>query len=450
MTRIVFVLFGVLLLVTGAALAETEDSALIRVEEQLLLMPTEKAMSMIKKGIPGVRSYTVLGETTILLGTRSLPAALSKAKLDYEKVPVGENVQVWLLTTKDPGFPELSGPGLHVILRGPGFRVFLADETTKMGLAHLMSDFSRIDPLPKNQVVLTPAIAPDKVRRSTPLNGFLGKLDMETFRRDVFSLADLKTRYTYSQGALQALDSCEKAFRELGLTTRRLPFSGSGTKRDNLEAVQPGTGDPEAGEVLVVGHLDSTSNQASTLAPGADDNGSGAAGVLALARLFKGLAPKSSIRYVLFLGEEQGLVGSKSYAGALDEATVGRIRLVINMDMIGFDAVAPLSILIEAAAADRPVVERLSELARICTTLSHQISYNPWGSDHVPFLKRKIPAVLTIESEFDSNPTYHKTTDVPEKVNFELCREILRLNAAAVVEFAGVPIPEANNARPGR
>ena len=66
-----------------------------------------------------------------------------------------------------------------------------------------------------------------------------------------------------------------------------------------------------------------------------------------------------------------------------------------------------------------------------------QGSDRAWGSDHVPFLQKQVPCVLTIEDEFEANHNYHKTTDTTKSVNKDLCHEILKLNAATLLTYAG-------------
>ncbi|MBI3038957.1 M28 family peptidase, partial [bacterium] len=89
----------------------------------------------------------------------------------------------------------------------------------------------------------------------------------------------------------------------------------------------------------MVGHLDSISPNPMNLAPGADDDGSGAAGVLALARFSNGLKGRANIRFLITLGEEQGMLGSKAYVSAMTAEEIAKTRNVITMDMIGFDKI---------------------------------------------------------------------------------------------------------------
>jgi hypothetical protein len=403
-----------------------------------LVIPTASLEAVQQAAGTNLLSFTVLGTHTVLQGGTTLYEQVKGLGCLTNSTPFRKGEQAWLLTTKDTQVRRRSFPGVRTVLLVLGNRVVLANETAKMGMASSMSDFSKIDPLPENEVVITPPRTSQRREPGTPMSELLKRLDFETYFAEVQAMADFKTRSTYTVQADRAIEYCDKIMQDLGLKTRRIPFTSSGSKKDNLEGRQEGFDPANAGEVLIVGHLDSTSPQASTLAPGADDNGSGAAGVLALARFMKGLNPRASIRYVLFLGEEQGLLGSKAYVASLQPAEIAKIRAVINMDMIGFDKTPPLSMVIETASFNKAMAELMSDLAAKHTALTSQISYNPWGSDHVPFLKKEIPTVLTIESEYDANPTYHKTNDTPEKLNQDLCREILKLNAATLVELASV------------
>ncbi len=442
------------LLVTGFLLLLCSGlaAAAPRAAEWASLLPTAEVTDLLQQMGTGNEVFTTLGGTTVVRSGPQFIENLKKKKaadLPMTELAAGESL--WLLTTKDPALREVVFPGVRVLWKGSGFRVLAATETGKMGLAAKMSDFSRLDPLPANEVVLTPPRKPAwKSRPREPLDGLLDLVDPAAFKADLEALVDLKTRYTYADGAGKAIDYCEKVFQGLSLQTRRLPFQSSSTKRENLEAFFPGAAADQAGEVIVIGHLDSTSEKASTFAPGADDNGTGAAGVLALARLVaRAKTARADVRFLVVLGEEQGILGSKAYVAGLSPSALARIRYVINMDMIGFDRTPPLSLLIETSSFNTAMAEKTADLAGRYTTMSSQISYHAWGSDHVPFLNKKIPAILTIESEFDDNPNYHRTTDLMPAVNLDLCRQILRLNAALLGEYAGVQLPPAEEGRAG-
>lgn len=403
-------------------------------------MPTETAKSVIQKADDSQVAHTTIGATTVVICRGRFAEDLVKRHPEAVAMPFRPGEEAWLLSTKDPALRGRVFPGAREVFSRQGYHVLLAGETARMGLSRWLSDFTRLDPLPEDTVVLTPPSRPGRSKSAPadPVAAFVDRIDRTLFTADLKAISDLQTRYTYAAGGMKALDYCENALKEMGLQIRRQAFGSSGAPSANIEAVQPGFDPANAGEVVIIGHLDSTSPKASTLAPGADDNGSGAAGVLALARLMQGRKGRATVRYVVVMGEEQGLLGSRAYVAALSPAEITGFRAVINMDMIGFDAKPPLSVVLETAAFNQTMADRIAELAAVYTTLSTQISTNPWGSDHVPFLKKQIPTVLTIESEYDDNPTYHQVTDTFDRVNLNLAWQILRLNAAMLAESASV------------
>lgn len=425
--------FAAFLSCTAAGAADVES-------RWAVALPTETAKSVITKADDSQIAYTTIGATTIVICRGRFAEDLVRRNPEASTMPFRPGEEAWLLSTKDPALRGRVFPGVREVFNRQGYHVVLAGETARMGLARWLSEFTRLDPLPEDTVVLTPPSRPGRSEPAPedPVAAFVSGIDRALFAADLKALSDLQTRYTYAAGGMKALDYCEQSLKEMGLSVRRQAFGSSGAPSANIEAVQPGFDPANAGEVVIIGHLDSTSPKASTLAPGADDNGSGAAGVLALARLMQGRKGRASVRYVLVMGEEQGLLGSKAYVSGLSPAEIAGLRAVINMDMIGFDATAPLSAVLETAAFNRPMAERMAELAAAYTTLSTQISTNPWGSDHVPFLKKQVPTVLTIESEYDDNPTYHQVTDIFDRVNLDLAHQILRLNAAMLAESASV------------
>jgi len=99
------------------------------------------------------------------------------------------------------------------------------------------------------------------------------------------------------------------------------PYTFSSTSARNVIATKTGAEFPNR-IVILGGHLDSTSPSASTNAPGANDNASGTAGVLATADILKNYSFKNTIKFIAFTGEEQGLFGSEHYANAAAAAGI--------------------------------------------------------------------------------------------------------------------------------
>lgn len=406
------------------------------------VVASESGYEMIKKSGSGGETYAQFGDVLIISSGDSFNDKIIKSD-PITTLPVRPGEKLYLITTKDPAIFNMVFPGTRTVYRNQGFIVLLAGETAAMNLMSKQSDFTRVELLPKNRVILSAPLTTGitRIKSEDAIARFVNELDMKAFMHDLNSLVDFKTRYSYVAPAQDSIDHCEKVFKDMGYSTRQQPFSISSSRTSNLIAEIKGTDSEKYGQILVVGHLDSISEAPRTSAPGADDNGSGAAGVMALARLLKesGLKPAATIKFVLFMGEEQGLYGSKAYVKALDAAERPTIKAVFNLDMIGFDKVSPLSVMLETSSFNRPMAETMQKLALDYANFTMQTSYNAWGSDHAPFLQAKIPAMLTIESEFASNPNYHKTSDLIKSINQDLCLQILRLNAAAMYTYAIAP-----------
>jgi len=103
----------------------------------------------------------------------------------------------------------------------------------------------------------------------------------------------------------------------------------------NVEATLPGAVDPEE-SYLLCGHFDSISEVAALRAPGADDNASGTALVVAAARALSGTRFEKTLTFVCFSGEENGLRGSADYAARFSKNGSPPLG-VINADMVGYD-----------------------------------------------------------------------------------------------------------------
>jgi leucyl aminopeptidase len=157
---------------------------------------------------------------------------------------------------------------------------------------------------------------------------------------------------------------------------------------NNVEAELAGS-EPQEGMVLITAHLDSTAcvpdpdvpcrdyDSTNDPAPGADDDASGIAGVLAAARAITRLSatkqPKRTIRLVLFNAEEMGLVGSKEYAQ--EQAALGKpIVAVYQMDMMGYNKEEPRTYEIHAGADRQEVQDASRVLAQRIEELSQQVS----------------------------------------------------------------------------
>lgn len=282
----------------------------------------------------------------------------------------------------------------------------------------------------------------------------------------------LKSRHILEDGNARAVEQLVSDLYAAGrgrLQVRRHTFSYAGRTLQNIEAELVGAS-PEL--VLVTAHLDSTAaaereyDPRNDPAPGADDDASGVAGVLAVAERLAHLAADSvlprTIRFVLFNAEEQGLIGSRAYARR-SKARGEAIVAVLQMDMIGFNEKAPRTWELHAGFEASAAVEaQCIALASLLAALAPQVaptfpppqvhrSEGPTGdpasgrSDHASFQAYGYPACLISEDFFmgapdglpaDANPNYHRAADTAIDPAYAV--ELTRVVAAAAWTAASV------------
>jgi hypothetical protein len=273
------------------------------------------------------------------------------------------------------------------------------------------------------------------------IQALVDRISRAPFEADLTELVALPTRFSTSNHYKTACDLAEQKLASFGLATSRQAISVNGTPSANVIARRNGTGPASRGVILVSAHLDSVNHEgtASSKAPGADDDGSGSAGVIAIARALKEKTGINDLVFVLFGGEEQGLFGSKHFVRSLSSAQRARIRAVVNMDMIGRLNIATPTVLVEGRALSQSMIDGLSAAASTYTTLAIETSLNAANSDHVSFLDKNIAAVLTIEGADSTNEEIHTARDTLDHINFDLALQILRMNTAFVAEALDSP-----------
>jgi len=243
------------------------------------------------------------------------------------------------------------------------------------------------------------------------------------------------TRHTPNAKCDQAEQYVFERFQALGFTDVAYdPFSFSGTNARNVVATLPGVETP--GHVVILGaHLDSTSPIASTSAPGANDNASGVAGLLAAAEILRQHSFRSTIRFIAFTGEEQGLYGSTHYANAA-AAGPDTVDAAVIYDMIGwYDNLNQIDI--EGETEWLPVMNVMDDACAEYTGLDTQIQLFSFGSDHVPFQNVNIPSFLAIESEYGDYPCYHQACDTTGWNDSVFVADVVRAGIATVAHLAG-------------
>ncbi len=295
------------------------------------------------------------------------------------------------------------------------------------------------------------------------------RISQETLKKHVYTLASdsLQGRGTGSLGQIKAAAYCGKTFNDLHLwpllkTSNGFsffqPFYFEKVSRFGLSNFQPYVltdelpdksneirtghnviaffkGTDTTGQcVVITAHYDHLGIQYGNYYPGADDDASGTASVFAIAEAFaqlgqKGVMPKKNIVFVLFSGEEMGLLGSKYFVNS-GVVSLNNIVCDLNIDMVGR---------IDRKHRKRPdycyligsdfISKNLHNINEEANTKSVQLeldySYNSaqdpnqyyYRSDHYNFAKYNIPVIFFMDGE---HPDYHRVTDTADKINYEL------------------------------
>jgi len=212
---------------------------------------------------------------------------------------------------------------------------------------------------------------------------------------------------------------------------------------ENLIFSLAGRGDPRR-KVIICAHYDSQNTEWGQspylTAPGADDNGTGVAGVLECARILKNCLTDYTVEFVLFDGEEEGLHGSRHFAENMDGSQ--ECRAVINLDMIGADysSGSIFQIAGRASHTDSSLYLLISETAGLLglAIRPEYLSSSP-VSDHRSFWENipDVPSLLIIEGGFIDNPYYHSSEDTAGNVNYDYCAGVVRAALAAAARVAG-------------
>jgi Peptidase family M28 len=250
---------------------------------------------------------------------------------------------------------------------------------------------------------------------------------------------------------------------DFGFSPISLPFEGG----INIFAERPGI-DPDAGAILVGAHYDTVPG-----APGADDNATGVATVLEVARLLGKTSTPRTLQLAFFDLEEAGLLGSLAFAAS--EADADTLRGAIILDMVGFACHTPgcqsypkglptgtlpdmgnfLAVLgdaehlplLKAFKSDRS--NDLPQVVSLPIPVRGVLTPDLLRSDHAPFWFQGIGAVMVTDTANFRNPNYHQPSDLPETIDrsfFNGSAQVVVNATAALLNSQGslsTPVSEA-------
>lgn len=275
-----------------------------------------------------------------------------------------------------------------------------------------------------------------RLTQRTALSAYDFQIDQTRLKRHMNHLCTNSSRFTFTDSYFEMADYCYEHFATLGFEVEKQSFQvtiGS-TERDTVNVIGKKQGyDPNPKVFIVCAHLDSINKNGHSLsAPGADDNASGTTGVLEIASQLAQFEFKHSVLFILFGAEELGLHGSRHFVNnmGIENEMLG----IINMDMVGRNNDSKHGVLIEGHQVSKELVKAVAEKAMALTDLDVKVSYNPYASDHIPFIEKRLPAILTIEGSDSSNKDIHTERDILDVIDYDLMDKILLINTIQAYE----------------
>lgn len=277
----------------------------------------------------------------------------------------------------------------------------------------------------------------DQFERGVALANLVSRSNLE---QSVRALESFHTRHTASPNRSQVTDWLVEQFRGFGYNDVNLdPFTRNGLNLNNVICVKPGQNDATE-TIILCGHYDSiinsSPNNTTLRAPGANDNATGIAVILETARLLAAEPLDRTVQFACFTGEEQGFLGAEAYSAKVKQANLN-LRFLLNLDQIGFPS-ATKEVVIEHDKGnvlpnnDQPSNLLAQTLAQVAQTRLN-IPIGTAGierSDYMPFEALG----YTVVGLYESGPYEHQHTnrDTSEKIDFDYLVNMAKITVAAM------------------
>jgi Zn-dependent M28 family amino/carboxypeptidase len=287
----------------------------------------------------------------------------------------------------------------------------------------------------------------EKLRKETITKTLNTDLNADSLQSVVEWMQGMGTRFALSDNRRNVAIKIMKRFKMMGFDEARIDsFMINKTYRGinyqqwqyNVIATLEGNSYPDS-ICIIGGHYDNNliTGDPFLLVPGANDNASGVAAALEIARVMKknNYSPESTIEFIAFGAEELGLYGSSTYASDSRQRSK-KIRFFLNNDMIAYQSG------INKSGWTVNIIDYNNsgylrrEAERMCgrfTLLKFQNdNTDNKQSDSYPFYTNSFKALFFTSNFLD--PNYHTLNDLAENCNFEYCCEIVKINCSFLVD----------------
>ena len=305
--------------------------------------------------------------------------------------------------------------------------------------------------------VVSPALSEQSENTNNAKQAMLlaQQMDIELLMEDVRWLADdaREGRASGFPGEDAAAQWLVKRYQNLGLQpfkqagfsgymhTFTFPYDDEYVQGENIIGVLPG--DRNADEfVVIAAHYDHLGIKEGEIYNGADDDASGVAALLEMARVFvdSGISPQKSIVFISFTGEEIGHIGSSNFCKQMIMRHATDKFTVLNLEMLGAVKETYINIWDQDNILTKPIIAAVaaaSEQLEIPMIVSTGL--DP-GSDAVELLECDITATTMDtgggEDFYDNHPHYHAATDDPEHIDQDVFLKAAQVATIAIWRLA--------------
>ena len=286
---------------------------------------------------------------------------------------------------------------------------------------------------------------PQELYLHPTISSIVDQVSKENLKSYIKDLQDFQTRYSSTPNCEEAGDFIYNFFVQNRIKAEydNFSFEKEYSSR-NIIGTLKGKVDPSQ-VVILCAHYDSTSDNPSVLAPGADDDASGTSAIMEALRVLSKFSFDFSIKFVCFSAEEWGLYGSQHFAQTARQKGEDIIA-VINLDMIGYTDFLPEDLDIVSNNSSEWLADKYFFTTKryVSLSVSKTVDSSFIWSDHSSFWNNGFSAIAGIEDTRISNPYYHTAGDTVETLNLDFMTKVVKASlavAAVLAQPVSTPMP---------
>lgn len=286
----------------------------------------------------------------------------------------------------------------------------------------------------------------EKVQKDPEIESIISMVSEENIRNYISKITSFHTRHSKSSLIHDVAAMLKDKLIEMGNNNVIYhEYHEEGYDLKNVICTLNGYSD---NVILVCAHYDSRMENledATSRAPGADDNASGMAVLLEIANVISKLHFKNTIQLAFFSGEEQGLWGSKHYAKFIKDNDIP-LKKLINLDMVGYHSHEKQICIVERDIGNTHstnnglselLAQKIEESAKTYTDIS-TVPGPIYSSDYMPFEDLGYVVVGGYDGGAENNPHYHSIHDEMVDIDIAFISKITKIILATILVEAKV------------